>query len=122
MSGPTNNPIQDLVGKPMTLEEIDELKNKLIAEAIAIKIQEPNCRPLPPMTSDEALDFIIKHLDVARTRSLTSDEAFLAEQGLACYRMAVQGETLKGIKNGKRYIVITQEDVKRFLPDAKAGV
>jgi hypothetical protein len=82
-----------MITLPWTRQELHDLLPKLKEEMEQIQ-QEANCRPLPPMTMDEARNFIHRLHYEAERRLLTKEETFLLSQLLAAHEMAVRANTL----------------------------
>lgn len=97
---------------PWTHEELNALKAKLDISIETTDRENPNIRPLPPMEEQEAHDLLLGLVEIATTRLLTRDEAFMIGQLLSCFKMAVQATTLK--KPG-RYFVISEEQISKFM-------
>jgi hypothetical protein len=100
--------------QPWTQEQLQELLPKLKAEIAREEAQDPNIRPLPPMTVDECKDFFYRLNDIASTRPLTGDECCIMGQLLAVFQYAVRAETL-GRKG--RYFVLSEEDINRMMQE-----
>lgn len=99
---------------PWTREEIHNLLPKLKEELKEIQ-EKYDCRPLPPMTVEEARDFILRLHTEAESRLLTKAETMLLSQLLAAYEMAVKAEVL-GMKGG-RYFVVSEDDINSMRAD-----
>jgi hypothetical protein len=97
---------------PYSHEELTDLRRRLGTRIEEHERENPNIRPLPPMTVEEAKEFILAFADAAATRVLTTDEVTLIGQGLAVYKMAVEAEMLK--RKG-RYFVLSEEDLERMM-------
>jgi hypothetical protein len=95
---------------PWTHEELEEMKNTLEESINRTEAENPNIRPLPPMTLDEAKELLLALADTATVRVLTEDEAFLHGQLVAAYGMAVRAATLG---HSGRYYVISEQDIAR---------
>jgi len=97
---------------PWTFEELKAvagpLREKIDVEGIACELENPDARPLPPMTVEEAREMLICLVERGANRQLTRPEMFLHGQLLACFEMAVRAETLG--KPG-RYFVISEQQI-----------
>lgn len=100
---------------PWTREELDKMKSLavgLIKEHTEEEAAAGNdIRPLPPMTVEEASDYILSLVEVGQTRLLTRAECFMHGQLLAVFKQAVQAEMLG--KKG-RYMVISEEQMSQY--------
>ena len=94
-----------------THEQLQSMRRKLLDEIVEIKQEFPNTRSLPPMSENEAFMMLSALCDVAQTRTLTRDEAFLHGQLLSAFRMGVMANTLG--HNG-RFFVVSEEDIERL--------
>lgn len=73
---------------------------------------EQEVRPLSPMTVDEALDYLVRLIELASGRPLSERESILHGQLLACYEMAIRAEMLG--KKG-RYYVLSEDKIKAMM-------
>lgn len=85
------------------LHKIENTLDKIESE------QDDEVNPLPAMTTQECLDYFFIIINIAKKRVLTSKEAFISEQLIANYKMAVSAELLG--KTG-RYFVISEKDIE----------
>lgn len=97
---------------PWTQEQLDGFLSKLETEIVRVEDENPNARPLPPMTVDECKGFFGRLLDIAHARALDAEECLLMGQLLAVFQFAVRAETLG--KKG-RFFVMSEEDVNNIL-------
>lgn len=97
---------------PWTHEQIQELLPKLKSNLQEMEAEDPDIRPLPPMTVAEAKDYFFRLFDVASTRSLNPSECFIMGQLLSVFEQAVRAESLG--KKG-RYFVISEDDINRMM-------
>ena len=97
---------------PWTREEIDRLLPRLEESIARAEAEDPDLRPLPPMTAEECLDLFRRFMDVAATRRLTLPECGLHGQLLAVFMHAVRAEMLG--RTG-RYIVISEDEIREQM-------
>jgi hypothetical protein len=74
--------------------------------------ENPEARPLPPLTEADCREIFSSLMDIAAERALGLDECFLVGQVLAAYKMAIRATTLG--YNG-RFIVMSAEEIKESL-------
>lgn len=102
-----------------TQEELKQVRARLKAEVIAQESLAPaDAKPLPPMTVDEARDWIGLILTIAEQWPLTPSEAHLHGQLLCIFMHAVRAETLG--RRG-RYFVIHESEVAERVRRVAAG-
>jgi len=99
--------------EPYTLEQLRQLVPIVDRRLLSIEQQHPNIRPLPALTSDEALNMIFDVLECATQRFLTDDEVFLAGQLLNQLQQSIRGELLTGTPG--RYYVISEDKIRTYL-------
>lgn len=93
---------------PWTREELEAALPQVRAQLEAMEAEDPDAKPLPPMTEEECYDYMWRLMDSARQRPLTQQECFLFGQLVSNYRMAVKATTL-GYTG--RYFVISEDEV-----------
>lgn len=106
--------------KQFTIAELQELFRGRIAELTTnvtsrieqYEAEDPNLRPLPPMTRKESFEMILHCLSLAHKRELTDDECAIFAQLIAVFEQAVRAETL-GYKG--RYFVMSEDQIKGLL-------
>lgn len=97
---------------PWTHEEIQEFLPKLESELAQKESENPNIKPLPPMTLDECKTYLFRFIGLASERPLSGDEAFFLGQLISVFQSSVRAETLeyKG-----RFFVLTEDDVNQMI-------
>ena len=101
---------------PWTRDQLDELIPEIQQELDDIeKDFEEEVNPIPPLTADEAAEYIMRLLGAAKERLLTDHECFLHGQLLSVFKMAIQAETLGHKKAGGRYFVVSEEEISKLL-------
>lgn len=106
---------------PWTQEELDQLLPK-VKKDLEKKIEETEAeqeepvKPLPPMTKQEALDFLWRLIETTGERTLTSRERFIFSQLLAIFEQAILAERLG--KKG-RFYVVSEEHIMNLMNEAK---
>lgn len=99
---------------PWTRAEVDAILPKLKASMEECCVgHEHEVKPLPPMTTHESRDYLLRLMDIAAKRPLTFAECFLHGQLLAVYEHAVKAEMLG--KKGQRYFVISEDQINERL-------
>jgi len=98
--------------QPWTHEQIQELLPKLKAKIAEQEVEDPNIRPLPPMTVEECKEYFFRLTNAAETRPLTGDECCIWGQLLSVFQQAVRAETLG--KKG-RYFCLSEADINRMM-------
>lgn len=78
----------------------------------AAEAVDQNVKPLPPMTGDECMEYLIRLIDTAAGRPLMSAECFVFGQLLAQFRQASWVEAM-GIK--ERCYVIPEAHIDAYL-------
>lgn len=105
---------------PWSHEELQEMipamKSQLDAEMSEVEAQEPGIKPLPPLATEECLDYFCRLLDVASERPLTREECFIHGQLLSQYAQAVIAEKMG--KKG-RFYVVSEEDIMKLMAEQK---
>ena len=97
---------------PWSHEELCALSERIERDIRRTEEENPDIRPLPPLSEEEAKNLILDLTAVAVQRQLTHDESFLIGQLLSGYRMAVEARMLK--KPG-RYFVLSEADIQRLM-------
>ena len=92
-----------------THEELGRMKRQVDESINEFEAENPNARPLPPLSEQESKDYLFSMFDLATERPLTIDEAGLAGQFLCCFRMAIEARMLGKPKG--RYFVISEADL-----------
>jgi hypothetical protein len=97
---------------PWTREQIDELIPKVKQNLAEQEANDPELRPLPPMTVEECKEYFFCLVDIASTRALNENEAGILGQLLSVFQFAVRAETLG--KKG-RFFVISEDDISKMI-------
>ena len=108
---------------PYTRAQLDvmipKVKAQLAAdEAAAIEDGIGEINGMPPMTKDEALDYLARLMDAGQERLLTRHECFMHGQLMAVFEMAIRAEMLG--KKG-RYLVVSEEQVFKLTGEKSAS-
>lgn len=106
--------------KSWTREQLNEMLPKMREELNQEleKIEEEyngEINGIPPLTTTEAIDYILRILDIASERPLTQKECFMHGQLLCVFKQAIQAETLGYKKAGGRYFVVSDEDINKLM-------
>lgn len=99
---------------PYTLDELRVLAptlQPLIEQKMREMERQYHVRPLPALTVDEAVEFILNFVNHATQRLLTPDESFLVGQLINQLTQAVRAEMLTNRPG--RYYVISDEDIAK---------
>lgn len=100
---------------PWTREELNELIVNIEKAADKIEDEEAefgnDIKPVPPLTKQEALDYLNSIIDIGSNRILTRQECFIHGQLLAQFEQSIIAEHLG--KKG-RYYVIPEEKVMEY--------
>ena len=99
--------------RPYTMAELDALLHRLDASLRQTEEASPGLKGLPPLFRTECVDRLNALADLAMTRPLSREEAFLHGQLCASLVQAVRAEMLG--QKGKRYYVVSEEDLQRLL-------
>jgi hypothetical protein len=75
-------------------------------------------RPMPPMEVDECVGYLIRLVDAASKRPLTSREIFMHGQLLCVFKQAVMAEMLG--KKG-RYVVVSEDGIAQILTQVRVN-
>lgn len=97
---------------PWSRDELKALLPKLESRLAEAEADNPECRPLPPMSLDEVFDYFDRLLSIATSRAITGSERFLFEQLLSNFRMAILAQSLG--KKG-RYFVLSEDDISKLI-------
>lgn len=101
---------------PWTHAELADLRARLRAEIADVEADEPDIRPLPAMTREEALLLLSTIGTAATTRPLTRAESAISGQLLCCFEHAVRAEMLG--KRG-RYFVVAESEIDRLVAEGR---
>lgn len=97
---------------PWTHEQIDELIPRVKQHLADQEANDPELRPLPPMTVDECKEYFFRFVDIASTRPLDEKESGILGQLLSVFQFAVRAETLG--KKG-RFFIISEDDINKMM-------
>lgn len=102
--------------RPYTREQLDRMIPKVKAllardEAAAIEDGIGEITGMPPMTRDEALEFLSRLVAAGQERLLTRHEGFMHGQLMSVFEQAVRAEMLG--KKG-RYFVVSEEQIAKM--------
>lgn len=96
-----------------TFEEIEAFIPKLKQELEETEAEfEGKVKGFPPMTKEEAKDYLLRLGNLAEERPLTKEEAFAHGQLLCVYEQSIRAEMLG--KKG-RYFCISEEQIKNMV-------
>lgn len=98
---------------PWTYEELQQMLGTVTKQIEISEAENPNARPVLPLSEEEAFGLIFKLVGLAEARALTGDEVFLFGQLIANYRMSVEARML-GRKG--RYFVISEAQLEKLKP------
>ena len=99
--------------RPSTMAELDALIPRLDASLRRTEEAHPGIKGLPPLFRTECVERLNALAELATTRPLSQEEAFLHGQLCASLIQAVRAEILG--QKGKRYYVVSEEDLARLL-------
>ena len=106
--------------RPWTQQQLDEMLPKIEKELDNLENEfEKEIKPVGPLTETEAIDYLMRLMDIAAVRPLTPEECFLHGQLLNVFKQAVQAETLGYKKAGGRYFVMSEGDINNIMSGKK---
>lgn len=97
---------------PYTLQELKALLPRIKKSLEKEEAENPDIKPLPPMTKDECLDCFSRLMDIAAQRPLTEGECFLHGQLLSVFESAIDAEGL-GLEG--RWFCVNESNLKKIV-------